>query len=180
LGPRLLRGVNVNPGAINWDETVRLVESVPAPSRYKVEVGDVVIGMDRPFVTSGTRVAVVDAESAGSLLVQRVCRIRTSSASAAVLVAEALRSPRFRSHIETQLSGVSVPHLSDEQIGNFTVPDVVATGKAATSHQVLDATQTNRHLVKSMSSQIDLLHERRQALITAAVTGELEIPGVAA
>ncbi|MBK7322195.1 MAG: hypothetical protein IPI82_07020 [Candidatus Microthrix sp.] len=28
--------------------------------------------------------------------------------------------------------------------------------------------------------QVDLLAERRQALITAAVTGELEIPGVAA
>jgi type I restriction enzyme S subunit len=28
--------------------------------------------------------------------------------------------------------------------------------------------------------QVDLLSERRQALITAAVTGDLEIPGVAA
>ena len=180
LGPRLLRGVNVNPGAINWDETVRLVESVPAPSRYKVEVGDVVIGMDRPFVTSGTRVAVVDADTADSLLVQRVCRIKTSSASAAVLVAEALRSSRFRSYIEVDLSGVSVPHLSDEQIGNFVVPDLVATGDAETSHRILDATQVNRHLVRCLSSQINLLRESRQALITAAVTGELEIPRVAA
>ena len=31
-----------------------------------------------------------------------------------------------------------------------------------------------------MTRQIDLLVELRQALITAAVTGELEIPGVAA
>lgn len=32
----------------------------------------------------------------------------------------------------------------------------------------------------AMQSQVDLLLERRQALITAAVTGQLEIPGVAA
>jgi type I restriction enzyme S subunit len=32
----------------------------------------------------------------------------------------------------------------------------------------------------AIEQQIDLLTERRQALITAAVTGELDIPGVAA
>ena len=35
-------------------------------------------------------------------------------------------------------------------------------------------------MVERLTKQIDLLAERRQALITAAVTGELEIPGVAA
>ena len=34
--------------------------------------------------------------------------------------------------------------------------------------------------VQALERQIDLLVEHRQALITAAVTGELEIPGVAA
>lgn len=34
-------------------------------------------------------------------------------------------------------------------------------------------------MVQRLSQQIELLTERRQALITAAVTGELEIPGVA-
>ena len=33
---------------------------------------------------------------------------------------------------------------------------------------------------KRLTSQIALLQEHRQALITAAVTGELEVPGVAA
>ena len=31
-----------------------------------------------------------------------------------------------------------------------------------------------------LRSQADLLHERRQALVTASVTGQIEIPGVAA
>lgn len=35
-------------------------------------------------------------------------------------------------------------------------------------------------LAALLGKQIALLRERRQALITAAVTGELEIPGVAA
>jgi type I restriction enzyme S subunit len=39
---------------------------------------------------------------------------------------------------------------------------------------------SSREAVRLLSKQIDLLRERRQALITAAVTGELEVPGVAA
>jgi type I restriction enzyme S subunit len=35
-------------------------------------------------------------------------------------------------------------------------------------------------LEASIKRQIELLRERRQALITAAVTGELDIPGVVA
>ena len=39
--------------------------------------------------------------------------------------------------------------------------------------------RTNK-LVSRLERQIELLREHRQALITAAVTGELEVPGVAA
>jgi type I restriction enzyme S subunit len=39
---------------------------------------------------------------------------------------------------------------------------------------------SSREAVRLLSQQIDLLRERRQALITAAVTGELEVSGVAA
>jgi len=45
----------------------------------------------------------------------------------------------------------------------------------------LDAMEAKHLLLATrLNRQIDLLRERRQALITAAVTGELEIPGVAA
>jgi type I restriction enzyme S subunit len=35
-------------------------------------------------------------------------------------------------------------------------------------------------VLASLTRQIELLREHRQALITAAVTGQIEIPGVAA
>ena len=45
----------------------------------------------------------------------------------------------------------------------------------------LDAARSSATLLKArLERQIELLLERRQALITAAVTGQLEIPGVAA
>ena len=42
------------------------------------------------------------------------------------------------------------------------------------------ARERTASLVERLERQVDLLREHRQALITAAVTGELEIPGVAA
>lgn len=47
-------------------------------------------------------------------------------------------------------------------------------------HYLDDQTERINSIVAKLITQIDLLRERRQALITAAVTGELEIPGVAA
>jgi type I restriction enzyme S subunit len=47
-------------------------------------------------------------------------------------------------------------------------------------HEVWSRLQTSDAIIEALSAQIDLLIERRQALITTAVTGELEVPGVAA
>jgi type I restriction enzyme S subunit len=46
--------------------------------------------------------------------------------------------------------------------------------------KVLEAEQEARRLSALLQRSVTLLQERRQVLITAAVTGELEIPGVAA
>jgi hypothetical protein len=46
---------------------------------------------------------------------------------------------------------------------------------------LLDAVEANHLiLVRHLERQIDLLSEHRQALINAAVTGEIQVPRVAA
>jgi type I restriction enzyme S subunit len=52
--------------------------------------------------------------------------------------------------------------------------------QAEVTAQVTRSAEAARATSSALSRQIDLLLERRQALITAAVTGQLEIPGVAA
>ena len=78
---RLLRGVNVAPGTLRWDDVVRWpIRDVDSFEGYEMEVGDIVLGMDRPIIQSGTRVAVVSASDVPSLLLQRVARIRVKEA----------------------------------------------------------------------------------------------------
>jgi type I restriction enzyme, S subunit len=179
-GPRLLRGVNVAPGSIRWDDCVRLASSRTNMNRYELLAGDIVLGMDRPFVGGGTRVALVDESSAGTLLVQRVCRIRAQSQDHAVVLRWALGSPAFRRHVEADLTGVSVPHLSEDQISSFGVPDMTSHQAAKVAQRIRLLEARHEELRARLSRQITLLQEHRQALVTAAVTGAVEVPGVAA
>ena len=55
-------------------------------------------------------------------------------------------------------------------------PDV----QGAIANRLDKATADSDRMTKALEHQIDLLVERRQALITASVTGHLDIPGVAA
>ena len=76
---RLLRGVNIAPGRLRWEDTVRWSATeaeTPPLCDYRVQTGDIVLGMDRPVIQGGTRVAVVKDADVPSLLLQRVARIR--------------------------------------------------------------------------------------------------------
>lgn len=179
-GARLLRGVNVGVGVVRWNDEVRLRPGHIVAERYRLREGDIVIGMDRPFIGSGTRVALVDRSSAGALLVQRVCRVRTSSSDAALVISSLLASRRFVAHVEPDLTGVSVPHLSDSQIGAFPIPALRDDELAGVATRLTQESHRMTELTSRLVQQISLLQERRQALITAAVTGELDIPRAAA
>jgi type I restriction enzyme S subunit len=75
---------------------------------------------------------------------------------------------------------VSIATLSQQQILDLAIPLPPTPIQA---RLVSEAEAAHRRLLRvtsSLSRQIGLLQEHRQALITAAVTGELDVPGVAA
>ena len=74
---RLLRGVNIAPGRLRWEEVVRWsIADIENFADYQLKRGDIVLGMDRPIIQDGIRVAVVEQSDVPSLLLQRVARIR--------------------------------------------------------------------------------------------------------
>jgi type I restriction enzyme S subunit len=86
----------------------------------------------------------------------------------------------MQSHLDSLTAGATLRTIGMPDVGRFVIPIPpleeqdriisVASGSRASTESVLRASRR----------QIDLLSERRQALITAAVTGELDIPGMAA
>lgn len=176
-GIRLLRGINVSAGETSWDETVRWdEEKTPTPQRFHLRDGDLVIGMDRPWISSGMRMTFISRKDLPALLLQRVACLRPKSAEVDMrYVYWSLRSSRFRQAVEGELTGVSVPHLSGDQIGGF--PFLLPP--LSTQRDISDGLSTYsariRTLRSTMSRQAELLNERRQALITAAVTGRFDV-----
>ena len=178
---RLLRGINVDVGAIRWDETVWVrPEIAAATARFGLELGDIVVGMDRPIISTGVRVARLAGGDLPAMLVQRVARLRVRPGLLQDYLWCTLRSPRLGDYFAPMFTGVSVPHLSPAQIMSFEIPVPPVASQAAIAEAVRQIEESGRRLRAAIASQVDLLLERRHALITAAVTGELEIPGVAA
>jgi type I restriction enzyme S subunit len=107
---------------------------------------------------------------------QRVCIIRPHGIDPKYAFYQLNRNPYFLSHDD----GSNQTHLSNSCFVHFTmlVPPLEEQKKIV---KYLDEmTLRRRSISGAVSKQIVLLSEYRQALITAAVTGELKIPEVAA
>lgn len=175
---RLLRGINVGVGSISWGETVG-IENPPADveSRYMLDEGDLVLGMDRPVISGGLRVARVGRGDAGALLVQRVLRLRGTRVRNDYLE-YSLAWGGFAMYIEPDFTGVSVPHMSEQQVGNFAIALPDLSTQARIVDYIRDQHSAIDTALDAARRSIDLMRERRAALISAAVTGKIDV-GVA-
>jgi len=178
---RLLRGVNISPGKIRWNDVVRWPRSDRENyMAFELSVGDIILGMDRPIIQSGTRVATIDESDLPSLLLQRVARIRPKDELRADFLMLLLAGKAFAEYLTPIFTGISVPHLSPEQIRSFrfALPSVdeqeeivgwtAASTKKATA-AVVDAQR-----------EIDLLREYRTRLIADVVSGKRDVRDAAA
>ena len=177
-GTRLLRGANIAPGRLRWESDVVCVprEDRIALSEYELAENDLVLGMDRPFIGTGTRVATVTESDLPCILVQRVARIRATEHSDTRYIRLLIESDEFVAHLTPVFTGVSVPHVSAEQILSFRAP-LPSRDAQRTIATHLERRRVDLSVVADLLAvQVNLLAERRRALITAAVTGGLRIP----
>lgn len=179
--PRLLRGVNIAPDAVRWDETVRWPrERVASVDRYILCQGDIVLGLDRPIVGSGLRVARVREADLPALLLQRVARLRTTTRLDADFAFQFLRGPSFMRYIEPILTGISVPHLSPDQLRRFKIALPPPEEQKRIMRWLEERLQSSEAVTPRSRRQIDLLDELRTRLIADVVTGKLDVREAAA
>jgi restriction endonuclease S subunit len=177
---RLLRGVNVKPGRINWTDTVYWdVEAATVPSEFVLEVGDLVFGMDRPFVGDGVRVAAISGNDLPALLLQRVMRIRPNDEAGRGYMRYVMSTDAFSNYLKPLFTGVSVPHVSEWQVRKFKMPfPPLDEQKRIAAHLDKQIAKIDT-LIAETEGFIELTRERRMALITAAVTGQTDVRGMA-
>ena len=149
-------------------------------AEYQLEVGDIVLGMDRPIIENGVRVAVVTQSDVPSLLLQRVARIRPGEELLRDFVLRILSGNSFSDYLAPIFTGISVPHLSPEQIKGFKLAlPSLAEQKEIVEHLRLSVGDIQSAMDRALN-QIDLLHEYRTRLIADVVTGKLDVREAAA
>ncbi|MBR3383966.1 MAG: restriction endonuclease subunit S [Atopobiaceae bacterium] len=118
---RLLRGINLGVNEIRWNEAVFINEMPRNAFAYKLMRGDVLLGLDRPWISGGLRTAIVE-EAGNTYLVQRVLRIRETIAACGQWLKLILDAGLLWDAVANSMTGISVPHISEKQVVSILVP----------------------------------------------------------
>ena len=175
-GIPLLRGINVGVNEIRWDETVRWNHSISKQlESFFLKENDLVVGLDRPWISDGTRVAFIVKKDLPCLLLQRVCRIRTRCNFDIRWIYYWLSGSSFKDSLSTETTGISVPHISTKQIEQF----IVAFPNLLEQTQVcnyLDAKCAEIDgLIAKKEQLVKELESYKKSLIYEVVTGKREV-----
>ena len=178
---RLLRGVNIAPGRIRWEDVVRWpVADVHMFAGYRLHVGDLVLGMDRPIISDGVRIAMVGQSDVPSVLLQRVARIRPGQRLITDFALLLLGGQSFYNYVTPIFTGISVPHLSPEQIKAFRFPVPSVAEQEAIVEELKFRTSSVQSALKAALKRIALVGEYRTRLVADVVTGKLDVRVAAA
>ena len=174
---RLLRGINLSASGIRWNEDTVFWERSENDglSAWELRAGDVVLGMDRPWIGDGLRVAEITDDDLPCMLLQRVAAVRADCPSAQRFILHCLRHEAFFHHCAPEMTGVSVPHISGGQIEEFRMPLPPPEEMGPIAGHIERRSGEFAALTGAAQSAIELLAERRAALISAAVTGKIDI-----
>jgi type I restriction enzyme, S subunit len=178
---RLLRGINIAPGRVRWETIVRWpIRERGDFSEYELAEGDIVLGMDRPVISGGVRVARIGPKDLPSLVLQRVARIRPWSELDADFALLVLGGKNFADYLAPIFTGISVPHVSPEQIGAFRIAQPSLQEQLQIVSWVKEATATLEGSMRRVDEEIRLLREYRTRLVADIVTGKLDVREAAA
>ncbi|WP_406135501.1 restriction endonuclease subunit S [Streptomyces sp. NBC_01089] len=166
----------LRPGVFNPGENKRLPDDLQPERSSEVREGDLLITRaNTPQLVGST--AVVPKVRSKLLLPDKIFRVRLSEGMMPEFVATIARGSRIRSLSAAGSNGASqsMANIRFEEVKGWPVPAV----KRAAQEEFVDRIARSREQLDALRSlvdrQITLLSERRQALITAAVTGQFDV-----
>lgn len=178
-GVPLLRIVNLVDDTVRLED-LRYLDPVMVAGRWshmRVRRGDLLVSGS---ATSGLPV-VVPEQAEGAVPWTGLIRMWPSSSR---LNREYLRiflgSSLFLDQVNLLRTGIGLQHWGPSHLAQVRIPMPPSDNQLKMAERAASDRRATRTYEELEERQINVLLERRQALITAAVTGQIEIPGVAA
>ena len=116
-GINICGGLIIMPQKIKWNECVHW-SSAEGFEDYLLNENDIVMALDRPWISEGFKMAKVDAEHLPALLIQRTARIRAIDMNQEYLY-YCFINGGFDKH--SNVTGSLVPHISAKDIRSFEI-----------------------------------------------------------
>lgn len=158
---RLLRGDNVAQGELRWDKAKRWpVADYQRYEAFHLREGDIILAMDRPWISAGLKYARVKRKDTPSLLVQRVARLRGTESLKTDYLRCVIGSADFTDYVLSILTGVNIPHISAKDIKQFRflLPPV------ATQERISRVITSYDDLIENNTRRIEILEEMARRL----------------
>ncbi|RDH96871.1 type I restriction enzyme S subunit [Curtobacterium sp. AG1037] len=162
-----LKNGAVDYNAMNYIPDVKFAEMGGA----KLRAGDIL------FCLRGSlgKLGVFDEDGSGALASSLVALRRRNPAMSVTFFAYLLQSSRVRDAIDLAQTGSAQPNLSVEQLAQFrlSVPGVAAQHEIARKIELI--TESVDEAIEIARCGVSLAQERRAELITATVTGKIDV-----
>lgn len=167
----------VNNGTFNFNENKFLPEHIAPFSQFEVKNGDVLMSRASGSVDLIGSVAYVDNPREKLLLSDKIFRLRFESSVHKIFFTRLMQSSYMRSNIKVEISGAEgmANNITKSSINSFRFALPPFEEQASIAQAIEKKVSTLDRLIQRSVSGIDLLLERRTALISAAVTGKIDV-----
>ena len=162
-------GVDQYQGIVNREKYV--FETAPSRARRKVREGDVIISTVRTYLRA---IAQIEAPESDLIVSTGFAVIRPGPIFSSHYAAYALRASYFIEKIVANSVGVSYPAIDASKISRFPVAFPELTKQESIADFLDRETAKIDALIAKKERLIELLQEKRTALITQAVTKGLD------
>lgn len=167
----------VNNGAFNFNENKFLPEHIAPFSQFEVKNGDVLMSRASGSVDLIGSVAYVNNPREKLLLSDKIFRLRFEPSVHKIFFTRLMQSSYMRSNIKVEISGAEgmANNITKSSINSFRFALPPFEEQASIAQAIEKKLSTLDRLIQRSVSGIDLLQERRTALISAAVTGKIDV-----
>ncbi len=170
-GDRLLRGSNVGVNRLLWGSDITCYWPTERRNEvldYVLNADDLVIAMDRPFISEGFKIARVSENDLPALLLQRVGRFRLSNQISADYLWAFLHSESFKWQLQRMQKGTDLPHISRFDIEGTLIPALTLDEQIATADHFSSAADAE----KSLRIRANANRKQRGAAFVAQILSE--------
>lgn len=175
-GIKALRGINVRPGGLALDDLVYITpEGHALHPKSQLHAGDLVTVRTGQAGATAVIPPELDGVNCIDLLITR-----PGSDASSDFLQFVLNSDWCRKHVAKHSVGSIQGHFNVEALKQLPIPVVDRSLQDALVARMRRASVRIEDLNRALEEQIALLREHRQALITAAVTGQLDVAKAAA